>query len=185
MAKNAINWDDRKAVAKLRKMAGYLSSKELARANAAALNRAGKSAGGKHRKASASSVTAPASEVVSAFQDTRATANRPLYVIVVRGKASIALRHFARMRQTATGVAVKIWRNGKDAVMLGTFIVERFRGNAFTRRGDSRGPIKTLYGPSPRRLAEVSQGVLAEAFDKVYRARIAQEISFRITRANR
>jgi hypothetical protein len=183
--KNAIDWDDRKAVAKLKKMASYLSSKELARANAAALNRSGKSAGGKHRKASAASVTAPAESVTKAFKDRKATPSQPQYMITISGRYTLPLRHFAGMRQTATGVAVKIWRNGKDSVLRGTFLVHQFSGNAFRRVGEQRGPIKTLYGPLPTSLAQGKSDVLYQAFEKMFRARIAQEIKFRFTKLSR
>jgi hypothetical protein len=184
--KPAFDWDDKKAVERLRKQATYLSAQELARANAAALNRAGKAASGVVRRRIGKKTTAPQSKYAeSVKKDKQASAARGQYQITVDGNKNVKLQHFRDMKQTPSGVQVKIFRSGKKSILRGTFIVQSLSGDAFTRRGKARGPLKTLYGPSPTQVVVDVETAMVERFNKVFATRIVQEIRFRVSRGNR
>jgi hypothetical protein len=180
-----IDIDDSKAMARLAKQARYLNKMELARGNVAALNRAGKSAMSKWQSKTAGKVTAPRDRIVNGFSKRTAKATEQAYTITVKGNAVLPIKDFAGVEQTKQGVSVKIMRAGKKSIIRGAFIVQRFRGNALTRRGKARGPLKTLYGPSVKQLAKSTSKSVADKFDEQYRKRIAHEINFRIHKANR
>jgi hypothetical protein len=184
-SKPAFDWDDKAAVAKLKKLASYLSADSLAKANAAALNRAGKKAGSVWRKESVADVTAPEGKITSAFKDKKAIPGDGVYTLTVLGSKTLKLKEFSDMVQTETGVSVKIWKNGTSSNIRGAFIVDKFGVNAFIRRGSQRGPLKTLYGPSPKDIAQTKQARPEAAFNETYRKRIVAEIEGRVKIANR
>jgi hypothetical protein len=184
-SKPAFDWDDKAAVRKLKKLSQQLSSQELARANAAALNRAGKKAGSVWRKESAKDVTAPHDRVAGAFKDQKATPARGYYEIQVSGGATLRIKDFTKVSQGKTGVSVQIWKRGTKTLIRGAFLVRQYQDNALIREGAARGPLKTLYGPSPKMLALTKQYKAQDAFDLVFRDRIAREINFRVSKASR
>ena len=183
--KPAFDWDDKAAVAKLKKLASYLSADSLAKANAAALNRAGKKAGSVWRKESVTDVTAPEGKITSAFKDKKAIPGDGVYTLTVLGSKTLKLKDFSEMAQGQTGVGVQIWKNGTKSIIKGSFIANVYGAHAFIRRGSERGPLKQLYGPSPKDLAELKKEKAEAAFNETFFKRIVAEINGRIAIANR
>ena len=184
-SKPAFDWDDKAAVRKLKKLSQQLSAQELARANAAALNRAGKKAGSVWRKESAKDVTASEDKVTGAFKDKKAVPAKGVYTLTVLGSKTLKLKDFSEMAQGQTGVGVQIWKNGTKSIIKGSFIANVYGAHAFIRRGSERGPLKQLYGPSPKDLAELKKEKAEAAFNEIFFKRIVAEINGRIAIANR
>lgn len=184
MAKNAIRLDSTEATKRIEKHLRHLSKSEIARANVAALKRAGRAAMAAWRRESSALVTAKTSDVGQAFKAKLPKPASQVYELIVKGDKVLPISKF-KNSQAKTGVKTKIWKSGASRIISGAFLVDRFGKNAFTREGKARGPLKMLYGPSTKMLAKKTSHVVAKQFDDVYAKRIIHELDYRIQRANK
>ena len=185
MAKNMIEWDQSEATKKLMKQSKYLSSKEIMAAQVSAVNRAGGAARTRWTAEIRTVLGAKASAVNKAFEVSKAKFNKPAYTIKFRADYSIPLRDFARVRKAKGGVSAKMFRGKPSVLVPGAFIAPALDRQVLRRVGNERGPLKAIYGPSPKSQAEKTKHVAQERFQEVYSDRIEREIKFRIDKANK
>ena len=173
------------------RQARYLSSQELARAGAAALNRAGRAARVAGSKAVRKQIRLRASDVKDRIETERATPGN-LRFIVRFDYNPLPLHLFGNPTQTSRGFAVTIKRGGSRTRIPQGFIVDRYGGAAFMRsRADSgdrlvpRGPLRGLLGPSIGSQLEEARPAMEARATEVLGRRLAHEIGRRVERANR
>lgn len=103
----------------------------------------------------------------------------------------IAIRHF-KARQTRQGVSVKIRKTGKPIRLQNkgqkSFIVNKFGGNVFVRKGKSRLPIqewRRVPGISTVFAQDVIENHLRSTARDIWPKRFRQELNFEISKAER
>ena len=93
----------------------------------------------------------------------------------------IPLKYFGAIdhRAEGSGVSVKLHpKSKKPANLRQAFILNRFKGHVFQRKGRKRGPIGVLGGPAPGEVYE-SSGASAEA-EKTAREELPKQINERL-----
>lgn len=185
-----VTLDTAEAEELLRKQARWLSSQELAKAGAAALNRAGRAAQTQGSREVRKRLAMKARDVKARMKATRATPGRQRYKIDF-DYSPVPLAEYGRPRQTRRGVGVTI-RRGKRVTMANTFISEKLGGQVLIRTMDTatgrrvgRGPVRRAYGPSIGSQLEAAKPAMDKRAEEVLDDRLRHEIRWRVERANR
>ena len=179
-----INIDTTQADRVIERQAQLLSSQELARAGASAVNRASRAAATAMNRAIRQELAIRAGDVRERIKVSRATPGKVESTITV-DRRPLPLSHYQGMRQTNRGVSVRIKRGGGLVRIPGAFIVEAYQGEAFLRAGPERGPVGMLFGPSIGSQADAAWKDAERRGVEVLNDRLSREVRRRFELANR
>lgn len=175
----------------LRKQAQWLSSQELARGGARALNRAGRAARTAGARAVRQQLRVRARDVRDRIKPKRATPSRLVFVLEFDYRP-LPLHLFGNPTQGRLGFAVTIKRGGTRLRIPHGFMVDKYGGASFVRKkadnGEglvARGPIRGLLGPSIGSQLEEARPAMEARANEVLEERLRHEVEWRVERANR
>ena len=183
-----IQWDDSEATEQMRRQAKWLSPHELAKAGAAAINRAARTAHTHGARAVRGELALKQSTIKSKIKRSRATPAN-VEATLDFDYSPIPLKEYGA-RQIARGVSFRVKRSGGRQTMRQWFINNAIGGHAFRRKrsGDGRVPrlpiIKGM-GPSVGSQLERARPVMDAKVEETIEKRMRHEIDRRVKRANR
>lgn len=162
-------------IAKLQAALGKLSGASKNVALARALNHTGRKASTQVKRALADQMGLPQGRFLGRIVDKPAFGGKLAYAITTRGKAFRAKEFGAS--QGAGGVTFHPW--GRTHYIAHAFVINRYDGNFFRRRGAARFPIEALLGPNINK--EVVKDLSAAAFERVVAADLPARVAHEVT----
>lgn len=190
-----IGWEDDEVMQQLKQQARWLSSQELAKAGASALNRAARSARTTGSREVRKRIRVKARAVKKRIEIQKATpANQEAELRF--DYEPIPLSEYGAPRQTKKGVTVTIKKGGGRTLIPQAHIEEQWGDEVVIRKkkgirtgGESkrvgRTPRRTVLGPSIGSQLEKARPAMDRKSKEVMDKRMKHEIEWRVEKANR
>ena len=183
-----IQWDDSEATEQMRRQAKWLSPHELAKAGAAAINRAMRTARTHGGRAVRQTVAVSASTAKEKIVPHRATPAR-LEARLEFDTSPIPLKGYGA-KELKRGVSFRTHKRHGRQKVRDYFISRKMGGHVFRRKRQGDGlaprlPVQLVYGPPIGSAFDRAVPVMRGQAQRVMEERMRHEIDWRVKRANR